>query len=110
MNKLKKAGLTLGLVFYLLVLAKLILFKHLSPAEIVDRFAFREGGPHWLGHNFIPFQTIAHDLFLADELPFNIRLENLAGNVLGFVPFGWMLPLLSSKFRDLKKIAVATFG
>ncbi|USK74517.1 VanZ family protein [Peribacillus frigoritolerans] len=59
-------------------------------------------------HNFIPFKTISHYLFLADVTP-SIRMENIAGNIIGFVPFGLMLPLLSKRFSQLKSILIATF-
>ncbi|WP_422121635.1 VanZ family protein [Peribacillus frigoritolerans] len=65
-------------------------------------------GRYWGSHNFIPFKTIAHYLFLADVNP-SILIENIAGNIIGFVPFGLMLPLLSKRFSQLKSILIATF-
>lgn len=48
-------------------------------------------------------------MFLANEINTNIRVENLAGNIIGFIPFGVILPLLSRKFMSLKKVMLATF-
>ncbi|WP_309484822.1 VanZ family protein [Bacillus aquiflavi] len=56
----------------------------------------------------MPFKTITYYLFLAD-INLNIRIENIVGNVIGFAPFGLMLPLLSKKFRRLKVVLLATF-
>lgn len=36
-------------------------------------------------------------------------MNNLLGNLLGFIPFGFLLPLLISFFRNLFKILVAGF-
>ena len=104
-----KAGLTIALCFYLLILSKLILFKYLSIPDIISHFTFSNDGYYWNSHNFIPFKTITYYLFLANDINLNIRVENLAGNIIGFIPFGFILPLLSNKFHSLKKIMIATF-
>ncbi|GIN57909.1 VanZ family protein [Lederbergia ruris] len=109
MKIVMKVGLTIALCFYLLVLSKLILFKYLSIPDIIGHFTFSSDGPYWNSHNFIPFKTIAYYLFLANDINVSIRVENVIGNIIGFVPFGFILPLLSSKFRSLKKVTVATF-
>ncbi|GGM43440.1 hypothetical protein GCM10011351_31780 [Paraliobacillus quinghaiensis] len=103
-----KVILVILLCLYLLVLSKLILFKYLSIPDIINHFTFSYyDGYYWNNHNFIPFKTIIYYLFLAD-INFNIRVENLAGNIIGFAPFGFILPLLSKRFR-LKKVTIATF-
>jgi glycopeptide antibiotics resistance protein len=38
-----------------------------------------------------------------------IRIENLAGNIIGFSPFGIILPLLSKRFQKLSRVTLATF-
>ncbi|CAH0223980.1 hypothetical protein SRABI80_02356 [Peribacillus frigoritolerans] len=102
-----KIVLSLSMVLYLLILTKLILFKTFSITEMNGHISFSHGR-YWGSHNFIPFKTIAHYLFLADVNP-SIRIENIAGNIIGFVPFGLMLPLLSKRFSQLKSILIATF-
>ncbi|MGG0409236.1 VanZ family protein [Peribacillus simplex] len=47
-------------------------------------------------------------LFLA-YVNTSIRIENIVGNIIGFVPFGLMLPLLSKRFYQFKSILIATF-
>lgn len=103
-----KVGLTILLCLYLLILSKLILFKHLTIPDILSHFTFSYDGFYWNSHNFIPFKTIIYYLFLAD-INFNIRVENLAGNIIGFTPFGFILPLLSKRFLSLKLVIIATF-
>lgn len=103
-----KAVIFVALIFYLLVLSKLILFKYLTIPGIINHFTFNFDDFYWNSHNFIPFNTIIYYLFLAD-INFNIRVENLVGNIVGFVPFGFMLPLLSKRFHSLKNMAIMTF-
>ncbi|MFJ5624812.1 VanZ family protein [Peribacillus loiseleuriae] len=110
MKIIMKVGLTITLCFYLLVLSKLILFKYLIIPDIISHFTFSYDGYFWNRHNFIPFKTITYYLFLANDINFNIRVENLTGNIIGFVPFGFILPLLSSKFHSIKEVTVATFS
>ncbi|MFC7782918.1 VanZ family protein [Rossellomorea sp. GCM10028870] len=93
---------------YLLVLSKLILFKYLTMPDIISHFTFNYDGDYWNNHNFIPFKTIIFYLFLAD-INFNIRVENLVGNIIGFAPFAFILPLVSKRFRLFKKVIIATF-
>jgi glycopeptide antibiotics resistance protein len=103
-----KVALTIILCFYLIILSNLILFKYYTIADIINHFAFKSEGVNWNAHNFIPLKTIIYYLFLAD-INFNIRIDNLVGNIIGFAPFGFLLPLLSTRFLSFKKVTVATF-
>ncbi|MFY0783300.1 VanZ family protein [Peribacillus simplex] len=103
-----KVLLSLCMVLYLLILTKLILFKTFSITEMNDHISFSFNGRYWGSHNFIPFKTIFHYLFLAD-VNTSIRIENIVGNIINFIPFGLMLPLLSKRFTQLKPILIATF-
>lgn len=102
-----KAVLFILLLCYLFVLSKLVLFKYLGIQDIISHFTFSYDGSYWTP-NFIPFKTIIYYLFLAD-INFNIRVENLGGNIVGFSPFGFILPLLSKRFQSFKRVVIATF-
>jgi glycopeptide antibiotics resistance protein len=102
-----KVILVVILCLYLLVLSKLILFKFLTIPDIISHFTFSYDDYYWNNHNFIPFKTIIFYLFIAD-INFNIRVDNLAGNIIGFVPFGVILPLLSKRFRLFKKVMLTS--
>ncbi|MDX1807277.1 MAG: VanZ family protein, partial [Paenisporosarcina sp.] len=95
--------------FYLIILSKFILFKYLTIPDVINHITFNNDGYYWNSHNFIPLKTITYYLFLANDINFNIRIENLTGNVIGFIPFGFLLPLLLNKFHSFKKIGLATF-
>jgi len=98
------------LCLYLFILSKQILFKYLPLHIIVNNLTLNfEGEIFWGSHNFIPFKTIYYYLFSATDLSFSVRIENLAGNVIGFMPFGFLMPLLSRIFLNSKVITLATF-
>jgi glycopeptide antibiotics resistance protein len=103
-----KMTLFLILCLYLAILSKLILFKYIPLSEIINHFNFTYDEYHWRSNNFVPFKTINFYLFLAD-INLNIRIENLAGNIIGFMPFGFILPLLARKFQKLSTVTLATF-
>ena len=103
-----KITLFLILCLYLAILSKLILFKYIPLTEIINHFNFTYDEYHWRSNNFVPFKTINFYLFLAD-INLDIRIENLAGNIIGFMPFGFILPLLARKFQKLSTVTWATF-
>ena len=102
-----------GLIFvlYLLLLTKNILFKK-GPAYYKNYFqheykhySWREG---WKHANKVPFSTI--NLFYnSRHMDSEYRQNNLLGNLLGFMPFGILLPLLLPWFRHFFKILFAGF-
>lgn len=107
-----KIVLSLIFCFYLFVLTYRILFKFLPPTVLISNLHFNEifdyTGINWQDHNFIPFKTIIYYLFLAD-INLDIRVTNLAGNIIGFVPFGFILPMLMKRYKNLRSIIIATF-
>ena len=83
-------------VLYILFLIKVIIFKYpyeqlAAIMETWQREVILEG----LGTaNFVPLKTIKMYIKYADRLN---SFENLAGNVLAFVPFGILLPMIRKK-------------
>jgi glycopeptide antibiotics resistance protein len=108
MKVIFKITLFLILCLYLAILSKLILFKYIPLSEIINHFNFTYDEYHWRSNNFVPFKTINFYLFLAD-INLDIRIENLAGNIIGFMPFGFILPLLAKKFQKLGTVIIHTF-
>jgi glycopeptide antibiotics resistance protein len=60
--------------------------------------------------NFIPFKTIYEyiNMTIYSNLPINIVLKNILGNILLTFPIGFLLPLFSFKV-NLKKILLISF-
>lgn len=108
MKLIFKLILTLILCVYIAILSKLILFKYIPLSQIIEHFNFTYDGYHWRDNNFVPFKTIYFYMYLAD-INLNIRIENLVGNIIGFVPFGFILPLLSKGFQKLSTVTITTF-
>jgi glycopeptide antibiotics resistance protein len=96
------------MAIYIIILTQQILFKYIPISDIIHHFRFTDHQYHWRSNNFVPFKTINFYLFLAD-VNLRIRIENLVGNVIGFIPFGFICPLLSKKFRTLRVIVLSTF-
>ncbi|PLS05682.1 VanZ family protein [Neobacillus cucumis] len=108
MKFIYKIILTLFLSLYIAILSKLILFKYIPLSQIIEHFNFTYDEYHWRDNNFVPFKTIYFYLYLAD-INLSIRIENLAGNIIGFAPLGFILPLLSKGFQKLRRVAFSTF-
>lgn len=104
----RKAILLVTLTIYLAVLAQQILLKHFSINMLIDHLTFNSEQAFYTYPNFVPFKTIGFYLFLAD-INLNIRIENLAGNIIGFMPFGFLLPFLFKSLLSFKKIILLTF-
>ncbi|KUF35947.1 MULTISPECIES: VanZ family protein [Lysinibacillus] len=49
--------------------------------------------------NFVPFETILRYINYSQYFNWDIIIVNLLGNLLIFTPMGFLLPLLSKKFR-----------
>ncbi|PIC76151.1 hypothetical protein CSV74_12845 [Sporosarcina sp. P19] len=56
-----------------------------------------EGGSNY---NFIPFQTVS--IYLAD-LSFGVALVNIVGNIIPFIPMGFLIPLAFRSQRRMIK-------
>lgn len=56
--------------------------------------------------NFIPFLSISNTLFHSVGL--EVILKQLGGNILLFLPFGFLLPLVSEKYHNPIKMLIAS--
>lgn len=111
MTKEKKNGkLFLQILFigYLLLLIKLLIFKYPScELKLVMESWSKE--VVWEGiksANFTLFRTIRMYIEHADYLN---TFENLVGNFIVFVPFGYLLSLIRNKNRDVLIVVVYAF-
>jgi glycopeptide antibiotics resistance protein len=101
-----------ALMLYLVVLARNILFRNGGPRYYKQyfnsdykRYSVKKG---WAKANTVPFRTI--NLYKRGMANNNSFAEyNIWGNLLGFVPFGILLPLFLPWFRHLFKMLLAGF-
>lgn len=88
---------------YLVLLAKFILFKygyvHIGELVNTDLEAFKFRISHI---NYVPFKTIS--LYLSGKVNAKVSWINLVGNVVGFMPLGFMIPSLVKKLNKFRYI------
>lgn len=91
-------------MIYIAVLIKLIVFKY-PYEQLYSMAAGWQSGiiPEGLGKaNFLPFKTIRMYIEYSDRLN---SFENLAGNILTFIPFGMLFPLLNAQRSGFLHVA-----
>lgn len=82
----------------------LMLFYFLFFAESYGRTGAEE-----YRYNLMPFQEIRRYLLYPDILGASAVVTNLIGNVIGFLPFGAILPVLNRNTRSFWKILLLSF-
>lgn len=108
--KAKRGKILIWIIFiiYLALLVKVILFKY--PMSMVKEIlkstktvplSFRLGNS-----NFMPFKSIYGFLFESKNI--RISIVNVLGNILAFMPFGFILPVINDKPNKLKFIILSS--
>jgi glycopeptide antibiotics resistance protein len=98
-----------GLVLYLIVLVRLVVFKYpdVMMEEILRTWSL-EGVVRQINHvNIIPFRTILNSLF-DPTLP--VQLPTLIYNVAAFVPLGVLVPLIAKRAGKLALVLIIAFS
>ena len=95
----KKLFVLLLLLVYLVLLVYLLFFS-----ETYGRTTQQQG----YRYNLIPFREIGRYLFRVSD-PF-LKLLNLLGNIIAFLPFGFLLPVLDPQFQKWWRILLNTFS
>jgi len=88
---------------YTLALLNILLFQHPTYLSTGTTYAEHLMERVRLG-NYIPFSTITQ--YATGTPTWPIALRNIVGNVLIFVPFGVLLPLLFNSLYSFKRIAL----
>lgn len=92
----KRKWSKLFFAIYILIVIKVIVFKY-PYRDMLVLAAGWQRGVIWQGlgtANFMPFKTIKMYIDYAYKLN---SVENLAGNVLVFVPFGFLFPMAAAE-------------
>ncbi len=99
------------LLFYLIILVKLILFKVQIGEVHYDYFVnyhFRiDITNNSKVANFIPFKSIYNSINNTDTVEY--KFQNILGNIIGFMPLGILLPLIFPLFKSLRLILFISF-
>ncbi len=99
----KKRNMFIRIMFvvYAIVMAYFLFFRH----------SLNVGGTYWehisMNINIVPFYTIRQNLhlILKQSNPYLVphAIINLLGNIIGFIPFGILLPILLKRARAFKR-------
>lgn len=92
----------LGTCLFLLYMAGLVYFLFLSEG-------FGHGGAGEYDINIYPFREIWRYIRYGNVLGTRAVLTNLVGNVIGFLPFGALVPLMFRGARKLWRTALLSF-
>jgi glycopeptide antibiotics resistance protein len=99
----KRLTSTFILIAYSAILVKLVVFK-INLIKI-GHLRFKFSGEEVSQANFVPFKTIMS--YLLGEHGRLIGIANLAGNIILFVPIGFLVPLVYRKMTWQKSLALA---
>ncbi len=84
-----------ALIVYGAILIRVVVFKAI-PTIRIGHLKFRVAGPHTGPANFVPFKTIAPQL--SGRGNHWVDMVNLMGNILPFMPIGFLAALVFSSF------------
>lgn len=94
---------------YLVFLIKVILFKYPLPMikTILKDFKLSSLRFRIEHGNFMPFKSIFEYLFNSKNI--RISVKNLLGNIIAFMPFSFLMPLLTNRISKFKAIIISSF-
>ena len=109
-NKIFRVLTWFVLIIYMIILTKMILFKR--PIGYIARYfkhhySWQVVKENARQANLTPFTTIS--LYLNKSRRVDYSVENLAGNLVGFIPLGILLPVLFVGSRRAWKITGISF-
>lgn len=96
-NKLTTPLIYVMFILYLTILSYLLFFGYYRQMVKIESY------------NLVPFKTINMYITFADYFPFKVWFTNLFGNVLAFMPFGFLLPIVFKKLRNSWSITILSF-
>lgn len=82
-------------VLYILILVYLLFLSEGFGHRLSEHRDYR--------YNLIPFQEIRRFWVYREIVGRKAAFLNIGGNILGFCPFGFMLPILSRRYRRMRK-------
>lgn len=104
-SEIKKIIKAAGKLVFLLYILALIYFLFFSEQYGRTDYAERD-----YNYNLNPFQEIKRFWIYREQLGFFAVATNLFGNVAGFIPFGFILPLINKNTRGFLFITFSGFA
>lgn len=101
MNKLiQKIAVLLFLAYFVYLVYRLFFFAY------GQYFRFYENE---IKYNLIPFKTIVSYIIGISKYKLDVWFFNLFGNILAFMPMGFLLPIIFHTLKSFKSITTLTF-
>lgn len=97
----RRAGVVLFVIYVLLLIYFLFFSEEYGRVAELDRE---------YQYNLIPFVEIRRFWIYREQLGVFAVFTNLIGNVVGFVPFGLLLPVIFRNFRQCSRIVLSGFA
>lgn len=90
-------------IVYMLILLKLILFKTVSLKQLFGNYI------RMRSINLVPFKTIFEYASNYKAAGTFEALSNILGNLVLFIPFGYLIPTIFRKFSKFRRVLLLTF-
>ena len=103
-NETKKKIRIIGWILFIIYILLLIYFLFLSEEYGRKDFAQRD-----YQYNLVLFQEIRRFWVYRERVGYLAALLNLAGNVIGFLPFGFILPVIGKRMKNGFLVTVCGF-
>jgi len=87
------------LILYLVALAYVCLFSEQWGRQATENYRY----------NLVPFKEISRFYIYKDVVGFSSFMLNLFGNILVFIPFGLILPVIRVRKKKLFNVILSTF-
>lgn len=95
-------------IIYLILLTKFVLFKDHTLLDAIHQFSITFSRDQLERQNFKLFETISL-FWYTTVLSNTVKFTNLGLNIIGFMPFSFLIPLLFPSKRNLLKMVIFTF-
>ena len=103
-NETKKKIRIIGWILFIIYILLLIYFLFLSEEYGRKDFAQRD-----YQYNLVLFQEIRRFWVYRERVGYLAAFLNLAGNVIGFLPFGFILPVIGTRMKNGFLVTVCGF-
>ena len=100
-RQLKTRVRKLGLFFFLLYMAFLVYYLFFA-----DWYEHAPGVNYEMQKNLVPFLEIRRSIRMLQDGYTRGAFLNLVGNVVGFMPFGFFLPIITRRLRHFYKVVL----
>ncbi len=98
-RRIRTAGGILFAIYMMLLIYFLFFAESYGRAQGLEEYHY----------NLVPFREIGRYLRYPDVLGTYAVVTNLAGNIIGFLPFGAILPVLKRNLRSFGRILLLSF-